>query len=55
MGEGDLPIKRERQRTEIYSRIVGYIRPVNDWNVSKQQEFNDRKNYDPTLSNPSSH
>jgi len=28
---------------EIYSRVVGYIRPVNQWNKGKQAEFTDRK------------
>lgn len=27
---------------EIYSRIVGYLRPVQNWNKGKQQEFQDR-------------
>lgn len=31
---------------EVYSRIVGYLRPVADWNKGKQQEFEDRKTYD---------
>lgn len=37
--------KREEKRTkcEVYSRVVGYMRPVNQWNLGKQQEFNDRK------------
>ena len=30
---------------EVYSRIVGYIRPVNQWNRGKRQEFKDRKTY----------
>jgi hypothetical protein len=29
--------------TEIYSRVVGYYRPVNQWNKGKQAEFCDRK------------
>ncbi|MCK4522006.1 MAG: ribonucleoside triphosphate reductase [Nanoarchaeota archaeon] len=28
---------------EVYSRSVGYLRPVNQWNNGKQQEFSDRK------------
>jgi len=32
-----------RQRCEIYSRVVGYIRPVSQWNAGKAQEFKDRK------------
>ncbi len=30
---------------EVYSRIVGYLRPVQNWNRGKQQEFEERKNY----------
>ncbi len=28
---------------EVYSRIVGYLRPVQNWNDGKKQEFADRK------------
>ena len=31
---------------EVYSRIVGYIRPVNQWNKGKQKEFKERKTFD---------
>jgi len=31
--------------TEIYSRVVGYLRPVSQWNNGKQTEFNMRKTY----------
>jgi ribonucleoside-triphosphate reductase len=31
---------------EVYSRVVGYLRPVNQWNRGKQQEFSDRKLFD---------
>lgn len=31
--------------TEIYSRITGYYRPVQNWNDGKAQEFKDRKTY----------
>lgn len=30
---------------EIYSRTVGYLRPVNRWNKGKQTEFRDRKTF----------
>ena len=33
------------KRTEIYSRITGYYRPVQDWNDGKAQEFKDRRVY----------
>ncbi|MBQ3866116.1 MAG: ribonucleoside triphosphate reductase, partial [Clostridia bacterium] len=32
--------------TEVYSRITGYYRPVQNWNDGKSQEFKDRKVYD---------
>ncbi|MCP3940402.1 MAG: ribonucleoside triphosphate reductase [Desulfobacteraceae bacterium] len=31
--------------TEIYSRVVGYLRPVGQWNNGKQTEFDMRKTY----------
>ncbi len=33
-------------KTEVYSRITGYYRPVANWNDGKAQEFKDRKVYD---------
>lgn len=33
------------QKTEVYSRVVGYIRPVEQWNKGKQSEFTDRKTF----------
>ena len=35
---------------EVYSRITGYYRPVQNWNDGKTQEFKDRKVYDLTAS-----
>jgi hypothetical protein len=32
-------------QTEVYSRVAGYFRPVNQWNKGKQEEFSDRKEY----------
>ena len=32
--------------TEVYSRITGYYRPVQNWNAGKSQEFKERKVYD---------
>ena len=34
------------KRTEVYSRITGYYRPVQNWNDGKLQEYADRVNYD---------
>ncbi len=33
------------QDCEVYSRVVGYIRPVQQWHKGKQQEFKERKTY----------
>ena len=35
--------------TEIYSRIVGYFRPVSQWNKGKVAEFSERKLFKPEL------
>jgi len=32
---------------EVYSRVVGYLRPVNQWNKGKQREFHDRTVFKP--------
>ena len=34
------------QRCLVFSRIVGYLRPVEQWNAGKQTEFRDRKLFD---------
>ncbi len=34
------------QKTEVYSRITGYYRPIQNWNDGKAQEYNDRREYD---------
>jgi ribonucleoside-triphosphate reductase len=34
-----------KQPCEVYSRIVGYYRPVQQWNLGKQQEFKQRKEF----------
>jgi ribonucleoside-triphosphate reductase len=40
------------QETEIYSRVVGYLRPVKQWNDGKQAEYALRKTYRPDSVNP---
>ena len=32
-------------QTEVYSRVAGYFRPVNQWNKGKQEEFAARREY----------
>lgn len=34
------------QKTEVYSRIVGYFRPIEQWNEGKQAEFTVRVPFD---------
>ncbi len=35
----------ERTKCEIWSRIVGYLRPTSKWNDGKAAEFLDRKDF----------
>ncbi len=30
---------------EVYSRVVGYIRPVQQWHIGKKQEFSEREEF----------
>jgi len=39
------PVLKNFQSTEVYSRVVGYIRPVKQWNKGKQAEYGDRKEF----------
>ena len=44
--EEKTPPLEKKVPCEVYSRIVGYLRPVQDWNEGKQQEFSERKTFD---------
>jgi len=35
----------KRQKCEVYSRVVGYLRPVAQWNKGKKAEWADRVNF----------
>ena len=37
--------REDKVPCEVYSRIVGYLRPVQNWNKGKRQEFLERKTY----------
>jgi ribonucleoside-triphosphate reductase len=39
----------KRKKCEVYSSVVGYIRPVNQWHEGKQAEYYDRKEFDKQL------
>lgn len=36
---------KKRQPCEVYSRIVGYYRPVAQWNKGKKSEYKDRRKF----------
>ena len=36
---------RYRQVGECYSRVMGYLRPVSEWNIGKKSEYADRKTF----------
>lgn len=38
--------KKKVVKTEIFSRISGYYRPVQNWNKAKRQEFSERQYLD---------
>lgn len=35
----------ERTKCEVWSRVMGYFRPVDSWNIGKKQEWADREMY----------
>lgn len=39
------PALKNYKKCEVYSRIVGYLRPVQDWNKGKTQEFKERETF----------
>ncbi len=39
------PIKTERQECVVYSRVVGWLAPVQNFNKGKAAEYKDRKTY----------
>jgi ribonucleoside-triphosphate reductase len=36
---------QKRTKCEVWSRVVGYLRPVSQFNEGKQAEFHDRKEF----------
>jgi len=47
---GNDSVLRNYQDCEVYSRVVGYLRPVNQWNDGKSAEFNDRIMFNTSIS-----
>ncbi|WP_041605913.1 anaerobic ribonucleoside-triphosphate reductase [Halothermothrix orenii] len=42
-------MEKKRQKCEVYSRVVGFLTPVSQWNKGKKEEFKDRLTYDKIL------
>jgi hypothetical protein len=44
--KGEVEIEdNERTKCEVWSRVMGYYRPIEGWNIGKKQEYKDRKFY----------
>ena len=41
--DGTIIPESKRTKCEVYSRVVGYLRPVSQYNLRKKSEFKDRK------------
>jgi ribonucleoside-triphosphate reductase len=39
----------ERTKCEVYSRVVGFLTPVSQWNKGKKEEFKDRQTFDKVI------
>jgi ribonucleoside-triphosphate reductase len=40
------PALTDYQECEVYARVVGYLRPISQWNEGKRTEFHDREMFD---------
>ncbi|MDD4412320.1 MAG: anaerobic ribonucleoside-triphosphate reductase [Patescibacteria group bacterium] len=40
------PITTKRQECIVYSRVVGWYTPVQNWNKGKKSEYGDRNTYE---------
>ena len=50
---GKVLVPREKLvKTEVYSRVVGYMRPVSGWNRGKRAEFKDRAVFQVKIESP---
>lgn len=39
----------ERVKCEIYSRVVGFLTPISQWNKGKKEEYKDRQTFDKNI------
>ncbi len=37
--------EQRRTRCEVYSRVVGFLTPLSQWNKGKREEFQDRRTF----------
>lgn len=37
--------KKCNEKTEVYSRVCGFFRPVQQWNKGKKEEFQERREF----------
>lgn len=44
-------MERKRQKCQVYSRVVGFLSPISQWNLGKKAEFTDRQTYDHIVTN----
>lgn len=40
---------KKRTKCEVYSRVVGYLRPISQWNDGKKAEYHDRLTFNKQL------
>jgi anaerobic ribonucleoside-triphosphate reductase len=45
--DGKIIPSEKRTKCEVYSRVVGYLRPLSQYNKGKQEEFRLRKTFTP--------
>lgn len=43
-------LQNKRTHCDVYSRVVGFLTPVQQWNKGKRAEFFDRQTYDQQIS-----
>ena len=43
--DGKMTKEREGCRTEVFSRVCGFFRPIQSWNKGKVEEHHDKKTY----------
>lgn len=45
MEDSNRKVQRCNCKTEVYSRVCGFFRPINNFNKGKEQEFKERHSY----------